>query len=404
MTMIYDPPTYPGSGQTPPDAPWHGPEGPGGPGGHHGFGGGGEGPGHPVRRWRHRFGLAAVAVVAGLGTFFGLLTATSSSGPATLTTAQIATQTDPGLVDIVSSLGLQQAESAGTGLVLTPSGEVLTNNHVIKGATAIRVTDIGNGHTYPAKVVGYDQSRDIAVLQLVGASGLQTVPLGNSSSVKLGDKVVALGNALGKGGTPSVAVGRVAGLNASIMASDQGAGTVERLTGLIHHTAPIQPGDSGGPLVSTSGKVIGIDTAASGSTGFQFQPSQRTQAFAIPIDTALGIAQQIEAGHASATVHIGATGLLGVGVVSAGQAAANGIPAGSGAVVEQALPRTPAARAGITGGDVIVAAGGHRVSGPNALQSALERYHPGDQVGITWTDQSGQTHSATLTLANGPAQ
>ncbi len=403
MTMIYDPPTYTGSGQTPPGSPWHGPAGPGGPGGPYGYGGGGDGR-HPVRRWRHRFALAGVAVVAGLGSFFAVLAATAPSRPAVLTTAQIAAQTDPGLVDIVSNLGLQQAESAGTGLVLTPSGEILTNNHVIKGATAIRVTDIGNGRTYPAKVVGYDQSRDIAVIQLVGASGLQTAALGDSSTAQVGNKVVALGNAGGKGGTPSVAVGRVAGLNASIMASDEGAGTVERLSGLIHHTAPIQPGDSGGPLVNTAGKIIGIDTAASGSSGFQIQSSDRTQAFAIPINEAAALAQQIEGHQASATIHIGATGLLGVGVESAQQASASGITAGSGAVVEQALPGTPAARAGITGGDVIVAAGGHQVSSPSGLQAALERFHPGNRVSITWTDQSGQTHSASLILANGPAQ
>jgi len=404
MTMIYEPPVYPGTGQTPPASPWHGTEGPGGPGGPYGHGGGGQGPGRPVRRWRHRFALAAVAVVAGLGTFFALLTVTASSRPAILTTAQVAAQTDPGLVDIVSNLGLQQAESAGTGLVLTPSGEILTNNHVIKGATAIRVTDIGNGHTYPAKVVGYDQSRDIAVLQLQGASGLQTAALGDSSTVKVGDKVVALGNAGGKGGTPSVAVGHVASLGASITASDVGAGTAERLTGLIHHNAPIQPGDSGGPLVSNTGRVVGIDTAASGSAGFQLQQTAHTQAFAIPINDAVTLAKQIEAGQASATIHIGPTGLLGVGVESASQAASSGISAGSGAVVAQALPGTPAARAGITAGDVIVAAGGNRVSSPSGLQSALERFHPGNHVSITWTDQSGQTHSATLVLANGPAQ
>ena len=307
--------------------------------------------------------------MAGLGTFFALLTATASSRPAVLTTAQVAAQTDPGLVDIVSNLGLQQAESAGTGLVLTPSGEILTNNHVIKGATAIKVRDIGNGRTYPAKVVGYDQSRDIAVIQAVGASGLQTAALGDSSTVKVGDKVVALGNALGKGGTPSVAVGHVAGLGASIMASDEGAGTSEQLTGLIHHTAPIQPGDSGGPLVSNTGKVIGIDTAASGSSGFQFQQSARTQAFAIPINDAVALAQQIEAGQASATIHIGPTGLLGVGVQSASQAASSGISAGSGAVVEQALPGTPAARAGITAGDVIV--GGRRQPGLVSVRAAV---------------------------------
>jgi len=404
MTITYDPPTYRDAGQTPPGAPWQGPAGPGGPGGPYGYGGGGEGPGQPTRRWRHRFGLASVAVVAGLGTFFGMMIATASSRPAVLTTAQIAAQTDPGLVDVVSTLGLQQAESAGTGLVLTPSGEVLTNNHVIKGATAIKVRDIGNGRTYPAKVVGYDQSRDIAVLQLQGASGLQTAALGDSSTAKVGDKVVALGNALGKGGTPAVAVGHIAGLNASIVASDEGAGTSERLTGLIHHNAPIQPGDSGGPLVSNTGKVIGIDTAASASTGFQFQTNTRTQAFAIPINGAVALAQQIEAGQASDTVHIGPTGLLGVGVMSAGQAASSGIAAGSGAVVEQALPNTPAAGAGITSGDVIVAAGGRTVTSPAGLQAALERFHPGNSVNITWQDQSGQTHSATVVLANGPAQ
>src|SRR5215831_10530566 len=308
MTMIYDPSSYAGSGQT---SPWHGPEGPGGSGGPAGYGGGGDGLRHPVHRFRHRALLAATAVVAGLGTFFALMAATANSRNTILTTAQVAAQTNPGLVDVVSTLGLQQAASAGTGLVLTPSGEILTNNHVIRGATSIRVTDIGNGHTYSAKVVGYDQSKDIAVLQLVGASGLQTVALGSSSTVGVGDKVVALGNAGGKGGTPHVAVGKVAGLDASIVASDESSGTAERLTGLIRHNAPIQPGDSGGPLVSNTGKVIGIDTAGSSSSGFQVQggPSQPTQAFAIPINDAMAIAHQIEAGQASDTVHIGATGI-----------------------------------------------------------------------------------------------
>ena len=402
MTMIYDPQTSAGSGQTP---PWHGPEGPGGPGGPPGYGGGGDGPRHPVHRFRHRVLLAATAVVAGLGTFFGLMAVTASSGNTILTTAQVAAQTNPGLVDVVSTLGLQQAASAGTGLVLTPSGEILTNNHVIKGATSIRVTDVGNGQTYPAKVVGYDQSKDIAVLQLVGASGLQTVALGDSSTVKVGDKVVALGNAGGKGGTPSMAVGKVAGLGAAINASDGGAGTVEHLTGLIRHSAPIQPGDSGGPLVSNTGKVIGIDTAGSSSAGFQFQggQSQATQDFAVPINEAVAIAHQIEAGQASATVHIGATGILGVGVTPADQAAANGVPTGAGAVIAQVVPGMPAARAGLAAGDVITSAGGHQISSPSALQAAMEGHHPGDSVRIGWTDQFGQTHFATLILANGPA-
>ena len=396
MTMIYDPPTYTDSGQTPPGSPWHGPAGPGGPGGPYGYGGGGDGR-HPVRRWRHRFALATVAVVAGLGSFFAVLAATAPSRSVVLTTAQIAAQTDPGLVDIVSNLGLQQAESAGTGLVLTPSGEILTNNHVIKGATAIRVTDIGNGHTYPAKVVGYDQSRDIAVIQLVGASGLQTAALGNSSTAQVGNKVVALGNAGGKGGTPSVAVGRVAGLNASIMASDAGAGTVERLTGLIHHTAPIQPGDSGGPLINGNGQVIGMDTAASG--GRRGPQPGAVESFAIPINTALNYAHQLLAHPAAppSGAYLGVcpqddTTQAGALIV-AGCGLATGVASGS-----------PAAAAGLTAGDVIIELGGNAVSSRASLALLLQGDRAGQSVSLVWLDRGGGRHQATVDLAAGTQQ
>jgi S1-C subfamily serine protease len=402
MTTIIEPPVSADYGHVPPGSPWHGPAGPGGPGGPAGYGGGGEGPGQPVRRIRHRLMLAGVALVAGFGTFFGLLATGFAAPGTTLTTAQIAARTSPGLVDVVTTLGFAHSAAAGTGMVLTPSGEVLTNNHVVEGATSIKATDVGNGRTYPAKVVGYDQSHDVAVLRLVGASGLRTVTLGDSGTAAVGHKVVAMGNAGGKGGSPSVVAGRIVGLGASITASDAGAGTSERLTGLIHHNAAIQPGDSGGPLVNTSGQVIGIDTAA--SAGFQFQSgSQQTQAFAIPINQALGIARQIDAGQSSATVHIGATGLIGVQVMSAADAAANGIPAGRGAVIAGALSGSPAARAGLTQGDVIVSAGGRMVTSPSALQAAVERFHPGDRVTIGWTDQSGQAHSASMVLVTGPA-
>jgi S1-C subfamily serine protease len=405
MTTIYDPPVAAEPGQTPPYSPWPGPAGPEGPGGPPGYGGWGQGPGKPARRFRHPAMLAATALVFGLGSFFAVKASGIAADNTVLTTAQIAAQTDPGLVDINTTLGLQSAAAAGTGQVLTSSGLVLTNNHVIDGATSIRVTDIGNGRTYPAKVVGYAQHKDIAVIQLQGASGLQTVNMGNSSSATAGEKVVALGNALGKGGTPSVAVGHITGLGASITASDAGAGTSEHLTGLIHHNAPIQPGDSGGPLVNTAGQVVGINTAA--SSGFQFQSGQnssgQTQAFAIPINEALAIAGQIEAGNSSSTVHIGTTGLLGVEVMPASNAAANGVQAGSGAAVAGVVQGTPAAQAGLTQGDVITSAGGQRVTSPSGLQAALEQHHPGDSVAIGWTDQAGQAHTATVALANGPA-
>ena len=399
MSTIYDPPISAGPGQPPTQSPWFGPGDPAGPGAPPGYGGG-EGPGNPTRRFRRGLLVAGLAGAAALAAFWGLSATGVTSGSTVLTTSQIATQTDPGLVDINTTLGYQQARAAGTGMVLTSSGEVLTNNHVINGATSITARDIGNGRTYQAKVVGYDHSHDVAVLQLQGASGLQTVTLGDSGSASSGQKVVALGNALGKGGTPAVATGHIASLGASITASDEGAGTSEQLTGLIHHNAGIQPGDSGGPLVNTAGQVIGINTAASQGTQFQ---GQQTQAFAIPINQAKSIAGQIETGTSSTTVHIGPTGLLGVQIMSAGSAAANGIQTGAGATVAGVVAGTPAAGAGLTQGDVIVSVDGRSVSSPEQLQSALGQHHPGDSVTIGWQDQTGQTQSASVVLANGPA-
>jgi S1-C subfamily serine protease len=404
MTTIYDPPAAAEPGPVQPYSPWPGSAGPGGPEGPPGYGGWGQGPGKPSRRFRHPIMLAGTALVFGLGSFFAVKASGIASSPTVLTTDQIAAQTDPGLVDINTNLALAGGEAAGTGQVLTSNGEILTNNHVIDGATSIRATDIGNGRTYTAKVVGYDRTKDIAVIQLQGASGLQTVNTGNSDSAAVGQKVVALGNAGGKGGTPSVAVGHITHLGASITASDASAGTSEHLTGLINHNAPIQPGDSGGPLVNTAGQVIGIDTAASTGSQFQFRPQQgQTQAFSIPINEALSLAAQIEAHQASSTVHIGATGLLGVAISTQGSAAQNGIQAGSGAQVEQVIQGTPAAQAGITAGSVITSAAGQRVTSPSSLQTALGVHHPGDSISVSWTDASGQTHSATVTLANGPA-
>jgi S1-C subfamily serine protease len=398
MTTTYDPPVAAGPGQPPP-APWFGPGGPSDPGGPAGYGGGGEGPAKPARRFRRGILAAGLVGAAGLAAW-GLSATGVIPGHHVLTTSQIAAQTDPGLVDIYTNLGYQQAQAAGTGMVLTSSGEVLTNNHVINGATSIKARDIGNGRTYQAKVVGYDHSHDIAVIQLQGASGLDTVTLGDSGSAAAGQKVVALGNALGKGGTPAVATGHIASLGASITASDEGAGTSEQLTGLIHHNAGIQPGDSGGPLVNTTGQVIGINTAASQGTQIQHQ---QTQAFAIPINRAASIARQIEARNASATVHIGPTAFLGVAIMSANDAASSGVPAGAGASVAGTVPGAPAASAGLTQGDVIISVNGQRISSPEALQSALGQHHPGDSVTIGWQDTAGQTQSTTVTLANGPA-
>jgi S1-C subfamily serine protease len=411
----------------PPPPPWVPGEvlGSGGHGGEGGWGGhGGEGgwgdktPGHGKRRRRRlamTASVAAVGLAVGAGAVYaldGTSTAATTTASTALSTSQIATRVDPGLVDVVSTLGYQNAEAAGTGMVVTSSGEVLTNNHVIDGATSIKVTDVGNGRTYTATVVGYDKTDDVAVLQLQGASGLTTVSFGNSSDVTTGETVVALGNAGGKGGTPSVAAGTVTALNQAITASDESSGTSESLTGMIQTNADIQAGDSGGSLVNAEGQVVGMDTAASTSSemssGFgqsSSGQSQTTEGFAIPIDRALSIASEIEASDASSTVHIGATGFLGVEVASQGSSYSmwGGEQDSTGVTVEGTLSGSPAAQAGLSAGDVIDSVDGHAVSSSADVQSVIEQYHPGDKVSVVWTDQSGQTHTSTVTLANGPA-
>lgn len=360
-------------------------------------------------------GIVALAVGAGAGGLVnGLSSSPASTATATsktmLSASEIASRVDPALVDVISTDGLQGAQSYGTGIVLTSTGEILTNNHVISGATSIKVVDIGNGRTYTAKVVGYDASHDVAVIQAQGASGLTTASLGNSSAVNAGDHVVALGNAQGKGGTPSMVTGSVTGLNQSITASDDLSGTQEQLTGLIQTDADIQPGDSGGSLVNAYGQVIGIDTAASSSYQFQTQSGSSTTAFAIPINTAVSIADQIEAGHASDTVHIGATAYIGVGAVTAnssnngfGNGLGNGGSSSGGAYLEQVAQGSPAANAGLTQGDTVTSVAGVAVSASQDIAKVLVKYHPGDSIQIGWTDQQGQSHTATITLATGPA-
>ena len=409
--------------------------------GYAGGSGYGSEPPMPPRR-SHKRGLIVTGAVALAGgaalggligsmghTAAGIVTATSKTA---LSSSQVASRVDPALVDVVSTDSYQGATSMGTGIVLSATGEVLTNNHVVNGATSIKVTDIGNGKTYTATVVGYDASHDVAVLQLQGASGLTTASLGNSSTVQAGDSVTALGNAEGKGGTPSVATGTVTALNQSITASDELSSVNEQLTGLIETNAPIQPGDSGGSLVNSYGQVIGMDTAASSSDQSQGQSSTATQAYAIPINEAVSIAQQIENGTTTADIHIGATAFLGLEIGSS-SSAGNGFGGsgssggfggfggfggsdGSGSFGGQSsqggsttgvpvagtVSGSPAASAGITEGDTITAIGGQSVSSAEDVAHTLVQYHPGQSISVTWVDQSGQSQTANVTLTSGP--
>jgi S1-C subfamily serine protease len=329
----------------------------------------------------------------------------NTTGPSDAAT--IASRVDPGLVDVNTVVDYGQAQAGGTGMVLTANGEVLTNNHVIDGATSISVTDVGNGQTYQARVVGYSVTNDVAVLQLTGASGLQTVTTA-SAAASVGEQVVGIGNAGGTGGTPSYAGGAVTATDQSITAIDDLTGTDEQLTGMIETNADIQAGDSGGPLVNDSGQVIGMDTA--GSQTFQFGSDSQGSGYAIPIATATSVASQILAGGSSSSVHIGPTAFLGIQVGgSGGFGRGNGGYGGfgsnpvSGVPVGGVLTGSPAANAGLVEGDVVTSVGGYAVASQNALQQVMTTdLSPGQVVTVQYTDGAGEQQSVTLTLASGP--
>jgi S1-C subfamily serine protease len=291
---------------------------------------------------------------------------------------------------------------AGTGMILSPQGEILTNNHVVKGASKIEVEVAGQTGTYTAKVLGVDPSDDVALIQLQDASGLPTISIGDDSSLTVGQDVIAIGNALGRGGSPSVTTGTVAGLNRSITARDPG-GDSERLDGLIQSSAPIQPGDSGGALVTMSGQVVGMITAGQPATDEQ-TPSR--VGFAIPLDNALNIVTEIRAGHGSDTILLGDRGYIGVSVDPsanvATQGPATGIDATSGAWVSAVQPGSPAQDAGMAGPAVITSVDGHAVASVDDLGPLLHAHVPGEQVSVTWVDADG-SHTETMTLAAGPA-
>lgn len=304
----------------------------------------------------------------------------------------------PGVVNLAAEQGYRSTLAAGTGIVIDASGLVLTNNHVIQGATALRGTDTDNRRTYQARILGYDRSGDIALVRLVGAARLKVAEFGGPPPA-IGDAVTGVGNAGGKGGSPTVVTGKVTALGESIVATDERDGGSERLTGLIETDAPIRPGHSGGPLLNSSGQVIGMNTAA--SAGFQLDKQGTHRGYAIPAERALAVARQIQRGEASPTVHIGRTALLGVQVRTATS------PSGArmtGAAVESLVPGTPAEAAGLRAGTVIVSLDGQLVDSPSRLTDLLLAHHPGDVVRIGWTGRDGQERVTPVTLADGPPQ
>jgi S1-C subfamily serine protease len=298
--------------------------------------------------------------------------------------------------------------AAGTGIVLSSSGKVVTNYHVVEGSTAIEVTSATTGRTYRATVLGADKTADIALLQLHGASGLATATI-DDDPLRIGDDVTAVGNAGGTG-MLTRADGEVTALDQKITTRSEDTVSGETLTGLIQTDADVQPGDSGGPLFDGENEVTGIDAAASSGGP--------TQSYAIPISTALGIVRHIESGQETAEVRIGAAAYLGVQVtdaVSGGKAAdgyggpgsfddpfQDSVGSPAGAAVAGVRSGTAAERAGLQQGDVITRVGSTTIASADDLTKALAAHQPGDRVSIGWLDAYGRQQTATVTLGSSP--
>jgi S1-C subfamily serine protease len=335
-------------------------------------------------RLRHPLATLLIAFAAVLAL---VVPATAVAAPADTEAAAAAVA--PAVVQITTKIDYQQAIGTGTGTVIDPGGVVLTNYHVVAGANT--VTGTVGGSDYPADLVGYDRKHDIAVLQLRGAGGLPTAPIGDSGQVVVGEPTVGLGNARGVGAPLTHETGPVSALNRTVNAEDALTGSSEEVSGLIEVAAPVRPGDSGGPLVNGAGQVIGVVTAA--SVNFQMGPAGR--GFAIPISDAMAVAGQIRSGAPSGNVHIGQPVLLGVGVSSAPRNE-------PGIIVRDVMRGGPADQAGIAIGDVITGLDGTSLDSATTLTYVLDRHYPGDVIDVTWIDRSGQQRTGKAALVPGP--
>lgn len=360
-----------------------------------GLTGGTGGTGATVQDWNGSASSQGGPEAPSWGPGNGAGSAGSGTASRTATRAEAA-----GVVLIDTVLPYQHGRAAGTGVVLTSNGRVLTNYHVVQGAGSIRVTVAQTGDTYQATVVGSDRSQDVALLQLDDASGLTTITP-DTDDVGVGAPVTAVGNAGGTG-TLSAADGTVTGLDASVTAASEDGTSPETLNGMVETDANVQAGDSGGPLFDTQGEVVGIDTA--GSSGGP------ADAYAIPIARALGIAQQIQSGQETSTVRIGPAAFLGVEVADASSYAGDGAGDGAGggfvvtpgAQLSGVVGGGAAESAGLQAGDVITSIDGQAVASPDDVSRALAGAHPGDRVTIGWTSQDGSQHTAPVTLGASP--
>jgi S1-C subfamily serine protease len=288
-----------------------------------------------------------------------------------------------GLVRIVSTNAYTGSEGVGTGLVLTSDGEVVTNHHVVEGATSIKVTVMSTGTTYTSHLVGTDATDDIAVLDLDDASGLSTVST-DTDPASVGDAVTAVGDGNGTADHLSSATGTVIATDQPVTTQSEGTSSGESLQGMIAISSDVVPGYSGGATYDADGDVIGMTTAATSNT-------QDPDGYAIPIARVLAVAEDLTNAVRNADYDYARPAFLGIGLAS-------------GTTVQGVYDGTPASDAGIDAGDSITSVGGVDTTTAIQLQAAIAQHSPGDDVKVTWTDTTGGTHSATVTLAKGPVE
>ncbi|WP_165070337.1 S1C family serine protease [Marisediminicola senii] len=322
------------------------------------------------------------------------------SGSASSTATPATAEEQQGVVTILTTVGYDDtAEAAGTGMVIDSDGYILTNNHVIDDSTSIEVTVESTGETYAATLVGTDATADVAVLRLddLGGAALDTVSF-DTDGVSVGDDVYSVGNAGGTGDLVT-ASGAVTALDQSITVSNEYSRSTESLTDLIEVDSDVVSGDSGGPLFDADGDVVGVVTAASSG-------SADIVGYAVDIDTALAVVDQIETGVETDTVQIGYPAFLGIELgATQGAQGSQGTQgtAQAGVTVGGVIDSKPAAAAGLVAGDVVTSIDGVAVTSAEQLSSIVASHDPGDQVSVGYTDAAGAAQSTTVTLVAGPA-
>ncbi len=277
----------------------------------------------------------------------------------------------------------------GSGAIIDQQGYIVTNNHVVEGADLLKVT-LTDGRTFDARVVGRDPNTDLAVIKIDGEN-LPTIPMGDSSKLRIGEWVVAIGNALGLEGGPTVTKGVVSAMNRTIR-EESGAS----LVGLIQTDAAINPGNSGGPLVNLFGEVVGINTAVPGPTGQGFQPFGI--GFAIAVNEAKPILGQLIAQGRVVRPYLGVVPVT----VTPAIRAQLGLSVDKGVILDTVARNSPAANAGLQPGDVIVAADGMPLANEAELRQAIQAHQIGETMELT-VIRDGRQGNVRVQLGEAPA-